>query len=100
MAELYKDNPVALYLRGMNMLFAGLEGEGVDGHRALERLGDDELGRATRYGPLGETIVGLRRTSSSLTDHPIVLASRDSNNQSLQVARLGRTCHGTSRIVG
>ena len=28
MAELYKDNTVALYLRGMNMLFEGLKEKG------------------------------------------------------------------------
>jgi len=52
-ARTYGGDATALHLRAMNMLFEGLKEEGCTGHRAVERGGHDEPGRAERHHRAG-----------------------------------------------
>ena len=47
----YSDNPTALHLRAMNMLFEGSEAKGRAGNRPLKRSGYNEPGRVNRTSP-------------------------------------------------
>ena len=52
-SKAYVNNPTALHLRAMNMLFEGLERKRRPGDRPLQRGGHDEPGRAERDGLAG-----------------------------------------------
>ncbi len=64
-SEHYRDNPVALHLRAMNMLFEGLQTEGGADHRSLQRGGDDGTRCARRLDGLRPA--DPRRTQAGAT---------------------------------
>jgi len=56
-SEAYRDNPVALHLRAMNMIFEGLKQKGsmiIVPSTAVETMGLGALGGLTSFGQAGE----------------------------------------------
>ena len=60
-SEHYRDNPVALHLRAMNMVFEGLRKKGsmiIVPSSAVETMGLGALGGLTSFGRTGEAVAG------------------------------------------